>query len=718
MRVQTPFHFESTDDEAYEEVNQGDNVKDEELDEEETNKEEELNELYRDLNVNLERRDTEMTDALQTNVLGTQVIEDTHVIITAVTPEAQHQSSSVSSGFISNMLNPNPDTGIDSILNLNTESISLVDVPITKNVEMHPSFITTPHPPLIPLIQPLQQTLVPTPTIVPSSTLQNLPTFGSLFKFEDRVKALEDHFSEFKQTSLFAEAVSSISGIVDKYLANQMNEAVKEAVQLQSNRFTSKAQADNEYFINKIDENMKKIIKEQVKNLYKALVDTYESNKYILSTYGDTVTLKIHRDDEDEDEEPSAGSKRGSKRRRTRKEPESTSAPKKKTSKSIGKSKEGSKSHQAEEPTYNVEDSEEPAHQVFDTGTLARNKDPRESFDELIDTPLDFLAFVLNRLKVDTLTPELLAGPTFELMKGSCNSLVELEYFLEEFCKSTTDQLDWNNPEGQQYPHDLRKPLPLIPNSRGRRVIPFDHFINIYLAYLSGGVSSRTYATSVTKTKAADYGYIKWIEDLVSNTMWSQVPIVYDKHAHWGISHWGRKHQQFYGYTVNRESARDVYSRNRIIRIKKLTIVEWHNYKHLEWITVRRYDDKLYTFKEGKLTNLNIKERLTLGVSLRMFTRSIVIRRRVEDLQLGIESYQKKLNITKPDTYRSDLKRKTPYTTYSNPKGFIYQTKDKKNRLMRIDELHKFSDGTLNDIRSAIDDTLKKIWMKYLPQTI
>ncbi|GKB80573.1 hypothetical protein Tco_0947468, partial [Tanacetum coccineum] len=58
------------------------------------------------------------------------------------------------------------------------------------------------------------------------------------------------------------------------------------------------------------------------------------------------------------------------------------------------------------------------------------------------------------------------------------------------------------------------------------------------------------------------------------------------------------------------------------------------------------------------------------------------------------------------------------YTAYSNPKGFIYQDKDKKNRLMRINELHKFSDGTLNDVRSALDDILKRIRMKYLPQTI
>ncbi|GJT75635.1 hypothetical protein Tco_1042360 [Tanacetum coccineum] len=37
---------------------------------------------------------------------------------------------------------------------------------------------------------------------------------------------------------------------------------------------------------------------------------------------------------------------------------------------------------------------------------------------------------------------------------------------------------------------------------------------------------------------------------------------------------------------------------------------------------------------------------------------------------------------------------------------------------MRIDELHKFYDGTLNDVRIALNDRLKGIQMKYLPQTI
>ncbi|GKE48782.1 hypothetical protein Tco_1480040, partial [Tanacetum coccineum] len=136
-------------------------------------------------------------------------------------------------------------------------------------------------------------------------------------------------------------------------------------------------------------------------------------------------------------------------------------------SKSLHKSA-GESAH-VEEPMHTAKDLEEPAHQEFETratedqqlmrplsllivqpwlSNLAQEEGPRESFYELMDTPLDFSAFKMNRLKVDTLAPELLAGPTFELMKGTCKSLVELEYFFEEVYKATIDQLDWNNPEG------------------------------------------------------------------------------------------------------------------------------------------------------------------------------------------------------------------------------------------------------------------------------
>nr|GFC85055.1 hypothetical protein [Tanacetum cinerariifolium] len=50
---------------------------------------------------------------------------------------------------------------------------------------------------------------------------------------------------------------------------------------------------------------------------------------------------------------------------------------------------------------------------------LAKQTDARSSFNELLDTPIDFSNFIMNRLGVDTLTPELLDGPTYELMRGS-----------------------------------------------------------------------------------------------------------------------------------------------------------------------------------------------------------------------------------------------------------------------------------------------------------
>ncbi|GKG34575.1 hypothetical protein Tco_0437271, partial [Tanacetum coccineum] len=98
-----------------------------------------------------------------------------------------------------------------------------------------------------------------------------------------------------------------------------------------------------------------------------------------------------------------------------------------------------------------------------------------------------------------------------------------------------------------------------------------------------------------------------------------------------------------------------------------------------------------------------------------MFTRSLVIQKRVKDLQLRVESYQKKINVTKPGTTRPDLRKRHPYTPYKDPQGFIYVDEFKRNRLMRSDELYKFSDGTLTRFLSSLEDITKNIDMEYSP---
>ncbi|GKG45664.1 hypothetical protein Tco_0498110, partial [Tanacetum coccineum] len=73
---------------------------------------------------------------------------------------------------------------------------------------------------------------------------------------------------------------------------------------------------------------------------------------------------------------------------------------------------------------------------------------PPLTFNELMSSPIDFSAYVMNNLKVDNLTQGHLVGPAFNLLKGTCRSRVELEYHFEECYKADTDRHDWNNPEG------------------------------------------------------------------------------------------------------------------------------------------------------------------------------------------------------------------------------------------------------------------------------
>ncbi|GKC89727.1 hypothetical protein Tco_1150376, partial [Tanacetum coccineum] len=109
---------------------------------------------------------------------------------------------------------------------------------------------------------------------------------------------------------------------------------------------------------------------------------------------------------------------------------------------------------------------------------VARAEEPPTSFDEFNDTSFDFSAFVLNRLKIPNLTQEIMVVLAFNLVKGTCKSITELEYHLEECSKETTERLDWHNPKNKQYPFDLRKPLLLIQDHRGCQIIPKDYFIN------------------------------------------------------------------------------------------------------------------------------------------------------------------------------------------------------------------------------------------------
>nr|GEU41110.1 hypothetical protein [Tanacetum cinerariifolium] len=312
--------------------------------------------------------------------------------------------------------------------------------------------------------------------------------------------------------------------------------------------------------------------------------------------------------------------------------------------------------------------------------TLASSAEkPSKTFDELMSTPIDFSAFIMNGLNINNLTQETLIEPVFKLLKGIRSNYVELEYDFKECYKALLEKLDRENPEGGDYPFDLIKPLLLVKIGNHQKVL-VDYFFNNDLKYLQRGILTMTYTTSLTKTKATQY-------DLL------------------GIEDMREQRKTFYAYARGLQSRHDVYSTKRILAVTEVNVMKKHGYRYLQEIIVRRADSDLYRFKEGNFLHLHINEiedmllfvvqnRLTnlsgddifdFAIALRMFTKSLVIQKRVEDLQLGVESYQKKINVTRPETTKSGIRKRDPYTPYQDPQGFIYVDDSGRNSQNRRD---------------------------------
>ncbi|GKB36558.1 hypothetical protein Tco_0881500 [Tanacetum coccineum] len=122
------------------------------------------------------------------------------------------------------------------------------------------------------------------------------------------------------------------------------------------------------------------------------------------------------------------------------------------------------------------------------------------TFNDLMATPIDFSKYVLNQLKIDNMTQDILLGHTYDLLKGTCTSSIELEYNFQECFNALTNKLDWNNPEGDRYPFDLSKPLPLQ-GRPGHLTVAADYFFNNDLEYLKSSDPDRT-ATESIKEKS------------------------------------------------------------------------------------------------------------------------------------------------------------------------------------------------------------------------
>ncbi|GJV06996.1 hypothetical protein Tco_1344652 [Tanacetum coccineum] len=361
--------------------------------------------------------------------------------------------------------------------------------------------------------------------------------------------------------------------------------------------------------------------------LYDGLVKSYKLDNDLFESYGKEYSLKRGRKDKDKDEDPPAGSDQGLKRRKTSKDVEPSKGPKLKESKlssskgTKSQPKSSGKSAQAEESVFEIANTEMPQNQGSDLGNTGEQpnvKDaPKHDWFKKPERP----STPDSDWNIDHLTQNYLVRPAFNL-KGTCRSRVELESNIEECYKAVTDRLDWNNPEGKEYPFDLSKPLLLIMD-RDRQVVPVDYFINNDLEYLKGGSSSKKY----------EYGV--WV-------------------------------------------------------VTKVKVMKWYDYGYLEEIEVQRKDQQLYKFKEGDFPRLHLYDIEDMLL--------LLVHKKLSNLERDVIFY---LGVV---LRMSDISNRTPYTAYNNPQGIIYEDKYKRNRMMRTDELYKFSDGTLTSVRSVLHD--------------
>ncbi|GKC86418.1 hypothetical protein Tco_1142135, partial [Tanacetum coccineum] len=360
-RIKIPILDQSTT-EYYEE-------EEEKIDDEETmygdEDDEVTKELYEDVNVNLGNEDTEITNADQGGADQQNV--------------SQHK-----------LLN------LDNLSLVANEIASLMDNTThhaTTIPKITSSFTTTiPLPP--PFFNPLPQQSTPTPTPTTSKATTSFP-------------ALPDF-------AFYAQALSSIPSIVDRYMDNKLGEAINKAIQAHNFDYREEAQAEKREYIELVDSTARTIIKEEVntqlpqilpqaisdssyeaaatlsefelikilidkmernksydianhkKELYDALIKSYQIDKDLFDSYGEVISLKRSRDENerDKDRDPSAGSDRGMKRRKSSKDAESSRYSNSKEKKSLSTSKDTSqsqhkssgKSAHAKEPSHTVED--------------------------------------------------------------------------------------------------------------------------------------------------------------------------------------------------------------------------------------------------------------------------------------------------------------------------------------------------------------------------
>nr|GEZ95796.1 hypothetical protein [Tanacetum cinerariifolium] len=194
----------------------------------------------------------------------------------------------------------------------------------------------------------------------------------------------------------------------------------------------------------------------------------------------------------------------------------------------------------------------------------------------------------------------------------------EMATFIDWFCKR----------------NNVSKPLPLG-GPPGQVTIQSDFFFNKYLDYLRYSNKGSRPALFISKMKGEDYPDAG-LEKMVPGQFWINEECKYDIAA---IA--VRTHMQ-----ILSEVQIEVFSMYGYDYMKKIVLRRVDLNKHViverdfKYLYPSDFEDLYLLNLQGHLNHLPSKDKKILTTAVNQWTRQLVIRQRVKDFQLGIESYQ------------------------------------------------------------------------------
>nr|GEW21040.1 hypothetical protein [Tanacetum cinerariifolium] len=184
-------------------------------------------------------------------------------------------------------------------------------------------------------------------------------------------------------------------------------------------------------------------------------------------------------------------------------------------------------------------------------------------------------------------------------------------------------------------------------------------------------------ALSISKMKAAYYPDVG-LEQMVPDQFWIEEECKYDIAAMYGISHWWFQRQRFY---IDRHTSKGdcnaVKTHMRILSVVRIEVFSMYRYDYMKKIVLRRADLNEHIIEERDFKRLPAWDR---------------------ELPDSV----------KPHWDATGFEYKHDYTVIDSSRAVMFRDKYRVQMMMRFNEIHKFSDGTLQQIDEALDYRVKE----------